>query len=75
MDAIDDNDTDRDTDGVETCTMEKTKDQSITQELQNNLQCRYAVYTMHTPHLHTCSLYYTYIALAPTTLYADACGN
>ena len=38
MDATDDNDTDQDTDGVETFAMEKTKDQSFTKELQNNLQ-------------------------------------
>ena len=75
MDAIDDDDTDQDTDGVETCTMEKTKDQSITQELQNNvrvgmqsIQCMHrtythAVYITHTLHSHPQLCMLTHVAV------------
>ena len=37
MDAVNDDDTDQDTDGAETPTVEETKVESITQELQNNI--------------------------------------
>ena len=37
MDAVNDDDTDQDIDGVETPTTEETEVESITQELQNNI--------------------------------------
>ena len=64
MDAVNDDDTEQDTDGAETPTAEETEVESITQEPQNNIGMQSIL------HIHR-----AYIALAHITLYVDACSN
>ena len=64
MDAVNDDDTNQDTDGAETPTAEETEVKSVTQELQNNIGMQ-SILRIH------CA----YIALAQITLYVDAYCN
>ena len=62
MDAINDNNFDKDTDGVEAPTIGGNQGQVC--HTGDAKPHRYAVYIMHTLHSYACSLYYAYAELA-----------